>query len=351
MLSAAGEFNPMTFKQNYDQMIATYSPLIERKLEYHQQKNNWNDRQMQQWLGTQPELQSFILDYANLESPLRELAKPYIPAGFVPGVGLELQSEPFRYGMSLYGGRALGGAISGAMGAKGGFGAKLKGAGAGAWKNAKLFDSVVGGKGVMGKALGGQIPTSALIKNKYQKQIAANKNTLSSQTAAEKRLLKNKKWTPAKKGQFKGLSKSQVADKIAKTKASGTALDLKAKKGATVSAKTIEKYKNIHGKNAMIKLASKKLGSKKVATKLVSKALASLVAAPLTGGLSLAMNAWTLYDLASLITGGLKETPTKTGPGKMLFGGGVPTEVPDDYLSDEHQTALRALQLKMGIME
>ena len=371
VLSEAGQFNPIKFKENYDGLKAQYSPFLERKLQSFQQKNNWNDRHMQLYIGKNPQLQSYILDNVAPDSPLRELAKPYVPAGFLGGMTGEFGSQPLRYGLSLGGGRA---ALGGYRGMKD-------------WKDFRGF-----GKGAM-KGLGGaykpfgspskglrniyqsaiSAPGSAqskAFKNRYMKKLNANVDKLDKHVSARNRMFKKQtgiKWTDATdkqikdwsrratkkhavggRGTYAKLTPKAINDKIQSYTTRSKDLTKKLQRGVNKSADLIQRYQRRYGRKAMLSAATKSLGSRKMAGQLIGRALGAIGGAAMNP-LSLAMSAWTLYDLARILKAGWKETPKTGGLDKAILGGGTPINPPSrNYISEQDQAEISRKMTNLG---
>ena len=347
-LSVQGAFNPLTFKQKFDQMRAAYMPTIEQKLEQFKSTNGWNDRQMQQWIGHNSGLQSFLLDFADPAGPIRELAKPYSPAGFLGGGVNKIMSDPLRYGMSLGGLGAIRGGIGGMKDWKDfrGFG---KGAQAGL-KGTYIPSYLKAGEFGKGKIPSLQSIAKDLKKtgygSKFDKGAAHAKKRWGQKTSGAKRTRNaafkkatGQKWDPNAKGKAKALQTrwSKADDWKGKTGGGGqakttrlSALKAKqakaAKKTGEGALRSIQAMMKKHGKMGVIKVLAKKLGMKeavKVAAKLAAGT--ALTGTGIGTAFGVAMNAWTLYDIAGI----LKEAFAETGiseyglrnPAAMAFGG------------------------------
>jgi len=110
-LASAGEFNPVNFKQKYDQLKASYMPSIEQKLASYKAVNNLSDKDMKLFVERNPQLQKFLLDNADPAGIARDWAMPYVPEGFIGGGISEFTNNLGRYGLSLGGAQAGMGAI------------------------------------------------------------------------------------------------------------------------------------------------------------------------------------------------------------------------------------------------
>lgn len=95
---AAGHFNPLQFKQQYDQIVGQYTPTIERKLEQFKDEKGLSDREFQAWMN-RPEyahLRNFMQDYGDSTGPSYAASKTYQPYGLIPGVGASFGEDPTR---------------------------------------------------------------------------------------------------------------------------------------------------------------------------------------------------------------------------------------------------------------
>ena len=95
---AAGHFNPLQFKQRYDQIVGQYTPTIERKLEQFKDEKGLSDREFQAWMN-RPEyahLRNFMQDYGDSTGPSYAASKTYQPYGLIPGVGASFGEDPTR---------------------------------------------------------------------------------------------------------------------------------------------------------------------------------------------------------------------------------------------------------------
>ena len=371
ILAEAGQFNPIDFKANYDGLKAQYSPFLERKLQSFQQKNNWTDKHMQLYIGRNPQLQSYILDNASPDSPLRALAKPYVPSGFLGGMAGEFGKDPLRYGMSLGGAQAIAGGYRGAKSWK-----DFKGFGEGAWKGLQRgympFGSPSKGlRNIYQAAV--TAPGSAqskAFKDRYMKKLNANVDKLDKHVSARNRLFKKQtgiKWADATdkqikdwsrrsskkhaaggRGKYSKLTPKAINDKIQSYTTRSKELTKKLQGGVNKSADLIKRYQRRYGNKALLSAATKSLGSRKMAGQLVGRALAAIGGAALNP-LSLAMSAWTLYDLAQMLKAGAKETPKTGNISKLLVGGGTPISPPSrNYMSDEDKAEISRKMTNLG---
>tara|TARA_R100000458_G_C8278415_1_gene254517 strand:+ start:893 stop:2248 length:1356 start_codon:yes stop_codon:yes gene_type:complete len=344
--ASQGLFNPITFKQQYDQMKAAYTPNIESKLEAYQETHGLTDKDMQGFLGQRTDLRNFLLDNANPAGKVRDLARPYTPSGFFPGAIEEVASQPFRYGTSLGAGRALTGAWKEAKDWKD-FAGMTKGAKAGLASNYAFMNPL---KGEFGK---GGVPSLQSIAedlkktgfgSKYDKGAKTSakrwKAKLGGATRSRNAAFKNatgKKWDPNAKGDAKKLQTkwSKAANWKGKEGAGGAAKTAKFNKLAGKSNRAqgrlgqgayrgIQNILKKHGKAKVISTLAKQLGWKqaaKVAGKLIVGT--GLTATGVGSVAGLAMNAWTLYDIYSILSKALGETGGMRSLDKMAFGGGT----------------------------
>ena len=346
--AAQGLFNPITFKQQYDQMRASYMPNIEAKVEQYKLSNGLNDRQMQMFLSTNPHLRDFLLDHANPAGTVREWAKPYVPKGFFGGAVSEVSSEPFRYGMSLGGASAIKGAWGGAKDWKD-FKGMGKGAAAGLKGNYAFMNPLKGEFGKRGvpsldsiakdlkkTGYGAEYDKGAKHAKKRWNQKVGGAKT--SRNKAFKKAT-GQAWSDKAKGKAKSLqTKWSNADKWKGVDGAGgksktrklNILDKKAGKAkARVGQGALKGIQGIlqkHGKAKVISTLAKKLGWKaaaKVAGKLiVGTALTGTGVGTVAG---VAMNAWTLYDIYNILSEAFQETGGVRSLDKMAFGGAETT--------------------------
>jgi hypothetical protein len=71
----AGHFNPGPFRRQYEEMIRSYLPMIEKKLTTYQQFNHLSNDDMQKLVQGNPDLQNFLLDYSD-NSDVKKYALP-----------------------------------------------------------------------------------------------------------------------------------------------------------------------------------------------------------------------------------------------------------------------------------
>ena len=75
-LASQGAFNPITFKEQYDQLKTTYMPQIERKLETYQKMNHKSDKEMKEFIESKG-MNEFLLNYGSEAGSSREWAMPH----------------------------------------------------------------------------------------------------------------------------------------------------------------------------------------------------------------------------------------------------------------------------------
>jgi hypothetical protein len=378
-LQEQGAFNPVTFKQQFDQIRSTYMPGIEQKLEQFQNTQGWNDREMQQWIGGSPGLQNFILDFGDPAGTMREKAKPWTPSGFIGGTTGELMRNPLEHSMALgavpagigaikgaYTGKSVAGALEGAK--KGlastyqlagkplatkaslkSYAKLLADKGYGTETEKSIQKGITGLEGKRGelrklqqKGWNSYLKDNKLKHGKYVKstmldpktgKVTDFKDILKKPKSAQAKALAN--MTKAEKAAFnkyKGLSKAQ---KSAQTSWRGGQ-----KKTTGLLNKSRKQLMRQHGKvggaaMSNIKRAFKKHGTKRVIGILASHVgwpKATMMAAKLVGGslltgsgigtvAGLAMNAWTIASIAKILKEALHETPITANPAKLAFGG------------------------------
>ncbi len=346
--AAQGLFNPITFKQQYDQMKSAYIPNIESKLEAYQETHGLTDKDMKGFLGQRTDLRNFLLDNANPAGVVRDLARPYTPAGFFPGAIEEVASQPFRYGTSLGAGRALTGAWKGAKDWKD-FAGMAKGAKAGLASNYRFLNPLKGefGKGgvaslddiakeIKGSKRGAakrflskndlldRAAKSSEISRKKIRSTAKSNNTR-AKNILDKAEAKYKKTNP--KGNFK-ITKTykELNNKVLSTKDVLKKADKRViaaqKQVGQGAVKGLRNMLKKHGKAKIISTLAKTVGWKRAAG-MVAKMAVGAAGSPFTGGMSLALNAWTAYDIYSILSKALGETGGVRSLDKMAFGGGT----------------------------
>lgn len=74
-LAAQGAFNPVAFKEQYDQLRTTYMPQIEKKLETYKSTKFLNDKDMKAFI-TKNNMNEFLLNYGNEAGNVRGWAMP-----------------------------------------------------------------------------------------------------------------------------------------------------------------------------------------------------------------------------------------------------------------------------------
>ena len=375
LMSSQGAFNPLTFKQQYDQMIANYIPTIEAKLENFKVNKGWSDRDMQRYLNSpgNENIRSFLLDHGDPAGNLKQLAKPVTPRGFIGGMGTEIYEDPLRYGL-LAGGPALyGGARAAAKGGMGqfapgalkgvrdmmqplnvfGFGQEggarnwwrkslLDPAAKRAFKNDPTFQLRLADKHVkpgLQKAIKGINKDNKVVKDLLTK-VNKKKGTVfvggpeGTKISSQADIYRLKASDLGKKAQGKG----DVAKDLRKQFVGKTKADLE-----KMASKNADKLKSIGGtgkKNLISnikKIVDKKgIGwvmrqvAKKGGVKIGARALLGtlLSGSGIGTAVGVGMNLYTLYEIYNLLEKGLKETGGVRAPSKMLFGGRSKTDSP-----------------------
>ena len=359
--AAQGMFNPIAFKQQFDQMKASYMPSLEAKLAQYRDTNNLSDRQLQQFISVNPELQSFMLDNADPVGEIRELSKPFKALGTWGGTKAAFMEAPGVATMGIAGPGIIGAGIGASKAAKGArMGEAMKGF-KGAW-------SLRGGSGrpsrgrikalrAMAKAnpeLSGIPEDLAKNQKKTTKTNRDLKKARKLRDAAvkkhEAKVLKgvNRTYNPKtdlydydspkdaaklrenirKHGSVGEIKENQTVKdlKAEKAKLKGQRTTLKAGSKEKGALKTIRSYVKKHGRKKLISTLAKKVGWKR----------AVLLGARLLGGglltgtgvgtaFGVASIGYTLYEIHNLLKEGSKEA---TGTGPYGFGGpgGKPTE-------------------------
>ena len=364
--------NPIAYKQQYDQMFASYLPQIIKKIEQYQEDRGLSAREMQLFVNNNPHLKNFLATYAPEGSPLQMAAQSYAPQGFI------------------------GGAVAGAMGSGlpelvGGT-AAIRAAGAGLARYRGESDILRTALSKFEKDINplkvqsGKAARSEWIKSaKGQKALAdtlkkmkgkpdftskksrkADKKRIKTAQDALKKAQENlKKTKPGVKSaskkynqafnKFKSLHRnpSEVTKAkfnntelgkslIEKAKKAGAKVNTATKsvgtatknltaannkavaKGAKSSIKYLTRYAQIHGRGQLVKLLATKLPAR-TAAMMGARMLAGGALTSFTGGLGtglgLAMNAYTIYQLGLIAKNALEETGGLRRPDKMVFGG------------------------------
>ena len=364
--------NPIAYKQQYDQMFASYLPQIIKKIEQYQEDRGLSAREMQLFVNNNPHLKNFLATYAPEGSPLQMAAQSYAPQGFI------------------------GGAVAGAMGSGlpelvGGT-AAIRAAGAGLARYRGESDilrtalskfekdinplKVQSGKAARSewiKSAKGQKALADTLKKMKGKpdftskksRKADKKRKKTAQDALKKAQENLKKTKPGVKSaskkynqafnKFKSLHRnpSEVTKAkfnntelgkslIEKAKKAGAKVNTATKsvgtatknltaannkavaKGAKSSIKYLTRYAQIHGRGQLVKLLATKLPAR-TAAMMGARMLAGGALTSFTGGLGtglgLAMNAYTIYQLGLIAKNALEETGGLRRPDKMVFGG------------------------------
>ena len=346
--SAQGLFDPIKFKQQYDQIKNTYLPSIESKIEAYQETNGLSDKDMQGYLGNQKDLQNFLLDNANPAGKVRDLARPYIPKGLFPGAVDEITGEPLRYGASLGGVSAITGAAKEAKNWKD-FAGMAKGAKAGFASNYSFLNPLKGEFGKSGAAslddiakeikaskkgaakkflskndLLDRAAKSSEISRKKIRSTAQSNNTRAKNILAEAEA-KYKKSNP--KGKFKTTKTyKQLNSKVLSTKDVLKSADKRVvaaqKQVGQGAVKGLKQMLKTHGKAKIISTLAKTVGYKRAALMAGKLAAGSALTASGVGSVvGVAINAWTLYDMYNILSKALGETGGLRSIDKMAFGG------------------------------
>ena len=364
--------NPIAYKQQYDQMFASYLPQIIKKIEQYQEDRGLSAREMQLFVNNNPHLKNFLATYAPEGSPLQMAAQSYAPQGFI------------------------GGAVAGAMGSGlpelvGGT-AAIRAAGAGLARyrgesdilrtalskfekdiNPLKVQSGRAGRSEWIKSAKGQKALADTLKKMKGKpdftgkksRKADRKRIKTAQDALKKAQENLKKTKPGVKSaskkynqafnKFKSLHRnpSEVTKAkfnntelgkslIEKAKKAGAKVNTATKsvgtatksltaannkavaKGAKSSMKYLTRYAQIHGRGQLVKLLATKLPAR-TAAMMGARMLAGGALTSFTGGLGtglgLAMNAYTIYQLGMIAKNALEETGGLRRPDKMVFGG------------------------------
>ena len=327
--AAQGMFNPITFKQQFDQMKASYMPSLEAKLAQYRDTNNLSDRQLQQFISVNPELQSFMLDNADPVGEIRELSKPYKALGTWAGTKAAFMEAPVA---STLGIAAPG--IAGSIGAayKAPKGAKRSAAIKGFRGGYNPFQSraVMPSRGRI-KALRAMAKANPELSDvperltKSKKELNKVNRDLNKAKAARKTA-----WDTHKKNVKAGKTTAdwhdnKVHKKVQDLKDKNKKIKLERKNLRATSKqkgamKTIRSFAKKHGRLGMIKHLAKKIGRKR-AIGLVARLMAGglLTGTGIGTAVGLGMTAMTIYEIHNLLKEGSKEA---TGTGPYGFGGG-----------------------------
>ena len=376
-IQASPFLNPIAYKQQYDQMFASYLPQIIKKIEQYQEDKGLSAREMQIFVNNNPHLKNFLATYAPEGSPLQMAAQSYAPEGFIGGITSGVMDSPIPYIVGA--GPAMTLASEGTKRAATMLGAK------GAWatsgsksiselskkllKSTNPFSTYSGSKGTtfLGKKLSGEVGRAKWLKTKAGKKLLneiSKKNNLlgSSLERSWQSRLKN-----AKKSAISATSKSDEAWKalqshIKKSKSFNRNvkpgytkfLMRPGTEGGKLKATYDAARKNKNAANLALKKATKKVNDfagkgtlelmKKVVKRRGTKGLvrllankvgwgtATMLAGRLAAGTLLsgsgigtaagiAMNTWTLMEIGRVLQSALKETGGVRRPDKMVFGG------------------------------
>jgi hypothetical protein len=328
IMANKGFMNPLTFKQKYDEMASQYAPLINRKLEFFADEQGWTDRELQKYITDSGNLglQNFLMDHSQPGTLAYEAGKEYKNIGLFGGA---VESATGPASMALMG--PAGGAVYG--GARG------------LYKN---WDKADRWSRAGQAAARGANPLRSTLTPAFQKmnskEVADLANRLKgtgfSDPNMKAKLLKNAQNLQSDKGKI-----NRIINKAKKTKGwtkaehtfrgkkyTGTQLLNKQKiinRAAKASEKaiakapiaTLRKYVKEKGTMSLVRLLSKHMG-KGAAIKMAAKLAAgtALTATGLGAGVGMALNAWTLIDIARVAANALKETGGLQRPDKMLFG-------------------------------
>ena len=380
MAENMGLFNPIQFKQQYEQMKQGYMPMIERKLQQYQADKGFSNREMQSFINSNSKMRNFLRNSLDTTSPMYGLTEEYTPSGLLGGATSALMEGNLPI---------IAGGAAATRAAQAGY-ARYKGE-----KNilrtalSKFQKDINPLKVELGRAgrskwIKSPAGQKALAKT-LEKMKGNFKDDFTSTTArkVEKRNIKNarKVLTEAQKGfkkskgpvkaasnsynkAFKTYKKlhrnpSLVTKEVFNKTSAGKSLLEKAKnlgaktdsakkslnsatknlasankkaitKGAESSMKMLTKYAQIHGRRGLVKLLGTKL-PKTTALWMGAKLLAGGAMTGLSGGaltaLGVGMNAYTIYQLGMIAKNALKETglhkkPSRAlSPTKVLFGG------------------------------
>jgi len=364
--------NPIAYKQQYDEMFASYLPQIMKKMEQYQEDKGLSAREMQMFVNNNPHLKNFLATYAPEGSPLQMAAQSYAPQGFIGGavsgamgsglpelVGGTAAIRAAGAGLARYRGESdiLRTALSKFEKDINPFKVQSGRAGRSEWiKSAKgqkaLADTLKKMKGKADftgkksrKADRKRIKTAQDILKKAQENLKKTKPSVASASkkydkAFNKFKSLHRSPSEVTKAKFnntelgksllekakKAGAKVKTASKSVKTATKGlTSANNKAvTKGAKSSMKYLTRYAQIHGRGQLVKLLATKLPAR-TAAMMGARMLAGGALTGFTGGLGtglgLAMNAYTIYQLGMIAKNALEETGGIRRPDKMVFGG------------------------------
>jgi hypothetical protein len=96
MAENMGLFNPIQFKQQYEQMKQSYMPMIERKLQQYQADKGFSSREMQSFINSNSKMRNFLRNSLDTTSPMYGLTEEHTPRGILPGFLGALTDDPLR---------------------------------------------------------------------------------------------------------------------------------------------------------------------------------------------------------------------------------------------------------------
>ena len=329
ILSQQGAFNPLTFKQRYDEMAAQYSPLINRKLEFFADSKGWSDRELQQYISStgNPGLQDFLMDHSQAGTLAYEAGKPYKNIGLIPGA-----VDAFGRHSAAYVNPALQGAFRGGSSlvqiwdkpdrfARAGR-AFVRGANPFQTGMTPAFQKMTS---TQTKDLAKQLKGTGFSDSKIKAKLLKNAQHLQGdrikiRKVMEKARAKGGHTAKGVKHTFRG--KEYSWNKLRKKQKTIKRAAIAAEKAtAKAPIATLKQYVRKKGTWSLVKLLSKHMGRRQaiaMAAKLAAGTM--LTASGLGTGLGIAMNAWTIGALANVAYDALKETGGLQSPDKMLFG-------------------------------
>tara|TARA_R110002167_G_scaffold85904_10_gene232781 strand:- start:2912 stop:4132 length:1221 start_codon:yes stop_codon:yes gene_type:complete len=256
-LLAAGEFDPVGFKEKYEANRFNSMPGIEKKLEDYKKNNFISDDDMQLWMA-ETGMNKFIQKYGSDISPLKELSYP---------------DQSWRQWFDAQGGKTGLAIATGTLGVGGYGGYKLGSNLYNDWANPKTSSRVLKGQAFQKNS------AEALGKSQYGKDIL-NKSKLNIGQAqsfakgnvskAEKSLSKSQKMlkdAQAKfkktnpKGKFKNVKlQNSVNKNIAKLAENKKLLELANKKVPQSMKTLVNRVVKKHGKAKLMRILAKKIG-------------------------------------------------------------------------------------------
>jgi hypothetical protein len=333
IMANKGFMNPLTFKQKYDEMASQYSPLINRKLEFFADERGWTDRELQKYISDSgnPGLQDFLMDHSQPGTLAYEAGKQYKHIGLFGGA-VESATGPASMALIGPGGGAAVGL--GREAYKKGFkGVTKAGLASAAARGANPFKTgltpafqKLDQKGLADLAKkvnkGDFAKGSKASMLRRAQRLQAESGTVTRAVKRAQKANKGKDIANLTKEKFKVGSKTMTGKELMKYQTKLTGVAKKAEQQiAKAPLRTLQRYVRKKGTVSLVKLLGKHMG-KGAAMKMAAKLAAGtmLTATGVGAGVGMAMNLWTLIDIARVAANALKETGGLQRPDRMLFG-------------------------------